>query len=144
MEEQPQTAVPGLGLPGLNLAAAAAENKAPGLGFNLGNLEGLKDGQEDTLPFSWEREFATIPDNSVASKKINENVDKYTCLATITTLENETFELECSMSRGIKILSSNSGVAGGVQDKKFDSLEAFLMNVSHQYIKALQSDRAEG
>ena len=149
MEDQPTTGVPslGLGVPGLNLGGSNSggiENKAPGglgLGFNLGNLEDLREGKEDKQTFSWQREFETIPDHSVTSKSISENVDKYTCLAKIVTLENETFDLECSMSRGIKVLDSDSAKVEAYEGKKFDSLEAFLMNVSSNYIQAMQSDK---
>lgn len=102
-------------------------------GFSLGNLADLnKRPQTPSFAFSWENEFKKIPKNSVKELKILENIDVHTCTGFLKTLEDEEFEIRCSMAKGIKVIGN-----GDDEDSEvFFSLDGLLMRVSPMYIQS--------
>lgn len=107
-------------------------------GFNLGNLESLKSGNEEKKEeFNWETEFQKINQQAVTRLGITQEVDKHTCLGVLETLEGEKYSIECSMAKGISLLND----AGEHEGQVYDSLEGLLMRVSQLYVQTVTERR---
>ena len=84
--------------------------------------------------FSWKAELESIEKDMIDSVGIIESVDDYNCTARVKTLEGDELELECSLSKGIKVVKTT-----GDQDylgKVYESLESLLMKISPKYLEA--------
>jgi hypothetical protein len=132
-------------VPGLGLNLGGGGGGAPGLNLNfkLPNLEDLKgnDDSPKAEPFSWAREFEAIEENMVTSREIVDDVDQHNCVAKLVTLEGESFTLECSVAKGIKVVECES--KGDFEGNVYESIESLLMRASPLYIQAFTAMRED-